>query len=268
MKNLILSLFIAGSVAANAQGPIDGFFKSRGELDIALSGSFATSEDYFTRNGKVTIPRDQTIIGFFASYGLSDRWNLVASIPVINFQLQDAAFYVKYKWIFKGTAKGEFSLFPALGVSFPLSNYDFQTSQAIGQKAVTVQPKMVSQFKSSKGWFIQGQTGYNYAFDPVPSAFVASVKLGYIYKKWYFDAWFDLQYGIGGKDYASFNAVPLNSFRELGVSHQRVGGVVYRTLNNRFGVQLNGSYVLSGRNASQMLSLGAGVVIKMNTHKK
>lgn len=124
MKNLTLLLVFGSVFCASAQGPIDGFFKNKGELDLALSGTYATSDQYFGGTSKINYERDQSIIGVFASYGLSDRWNLVSSIPVINFQLQDAAFYAKYKMIFKGTAKGEFSLFPAFGLSFPLSNYE------------------------------------------------------------------------------------------------------------------------------------------------
>ncbi len=250
-----------------AQGPIDGFFKNTGELDVAISGTYAASTTYFAGATPINYTRNQTIIGGFAAYGLADRWNCVVSLPVINKTLQDAAFYAKYKWVLHGTSYGEYSVFPALGVSFPVSNYNTESGQAVGQKAVTIQPKMVAQFKSSKGWFVQGQSGYNYSFNPVPPAFVVSVKAGYIYKKWYFDVWFDYQHGIGGKDYNSLNAEPLNSFRELGVSYQRLGGVIYRTISHRFGLQANTFYVLNGRNTSQMFAFGGGVVFKFNTKK-
>jgi len=268
MKYAFLFFVLTLCFNSNAQGAIDGFGKNKGELDVALSGTYATSKIYFAGTDPRVYTRNQSIIGAFASYGLTDRWNVVTSIPVINSKLQDAALYAKYKLVFNEMNSGTFSLFPAVGISFPLSNYDTESGQSIGQKAITIQPKLVAQFKANQGWFVQAQTGYNYSLNPVPDAFVASVKAGYIYKKWYFDAWFDFQYGIGGKDYGTVNNEPLNSFRELGVSYQRVGGVAYRTMSDRFGLQLNSFYVLNGRNTSQMFALGAGIVFKFNTNKK
>lgn len=268
MKQFFFISILTSCFASNAQGPIDGFIKDKGELDIAISGTYSTSKIYFAGTDPRVYTRNQTIFGAFASYGLSDRWNLITSIPVVNYTLQDAAFYAKYKLIYHGMVSGEFSLFPAAGISFPISNYDTESGQSVGQKAITVQPKLVAQFKSKNGWFVQAQTGYNYSLNPVPDAYLASLKVGYIYKKWYFDAWFDFQHGIGGKDYGTVNNEPLNSFRELGVSHQRVGGVVYRTMTDRFGLQLNSFYVLNGRNTSQMFALGAGLVLKFNTNKQ
>lgn len=259
---LIVALFF--SALSFSQGNVDGFFKSKGELDLAFSGSYSASTKYLRKDDVINFERNQAIIGIYGVYGITDKWNAIISLPMINFKPQDGTVLVKYKLVGKQGKKGDFTLAPAVGVSFPMSNYVTQSGQAIGQQATILQSKLVLQYKHPKNWFIQAQGGYNYAFNPVPSALVASVKIGYIYKKWYFDAWFDYQYGIGGKDYGIIKP----DFRELGVSYDKVGGVVYRNIGKRSGVFINGSYIIAGRNIGQAYAVSAGYVLKLNTNKK
>lgn len=265
MKNYLIIIGLSICSTGFGQGNVDGFFKSKGDLDVALSGTYGRSTTYFAGTNPIKLERNQLILGAYANYGLSDKWNVVVSVPLINFDLQDAALFTKYKLFQKRKGKGEWTIAPAFGVTFPLSNYETQSGQAIGQRATTFQPKLIFQFKADKNWFVQAQSGYNYSLNPVPSSIPASIKVGYIYNKWYFDAWFDYQYGIGGIDYQGGVA---GTFRELGVSYNRVGGVVYRSMGDRWGLFLNGSYVVSGRNIGQMYAIGTGAVLKFNLLKK
>ena len=262
---LALSIFcISVSLLSFSQGNVDGFFKSKGELDLAFSGNFSSSSTYFTKNGSINYKRAQMIIGAFGIYGITDKWNAIVSLPLINLKPQDASVYLKYKLFQNDTRKGVFTLAPALGISFPMSNYPTQTGQAIGQRATIIQPKLVFQYKNNKNWFIQTQGGYNYTFEPVPSSFVASFKAGYIYRTWYFDAWFDYQYGIGGTNYG----IDGLNFRELGVSYNKVGGVIYRSVGEKSGIFFNGSYIHSGRNIGQAFTVSTGYVLKLKPNKK
>ena len=152
-----------------------------------------------------------------------------------------------------------------MGIALPSWNYPTESGQAIGQRAVIIQPFLFGQYKNDNGFFIQLQSHYNYALSPVPSSIDASLKIGFAGAKWYSDVWYNTQYGFGDKDYQG--NVSFNSFRELTTSFDRVGGVIYYSISNKIGVFINGSYVLSGRNISKSLNLGGGVVFKINTKK-
>lgn len=263
MKAAIVLFLISLSLFSFSQGNVDGFFKSKGELDLAFSGSISNSTKYFRTLGPIKYKRFQAIVGAFGTYGITDNLNVIVSLPLVNFKLQDASVFAKYKLINVTSKKGLVNIAPALGVSFPMSNYPTQSGQAIGQRATILQPKLVVQYKHVKNWFIQTQGGYNYTIDPVPPAIVASAKAGYIYKDWYFDAWFDYQYGIGGKDYG----IDAPDFRELGVSFSKIGGVIYKNVGKKSGVFLNGSYIISGRNIGQTITISGGYVLKLKTAK-
>jgi hypothetical protein len=264
MRILIGLFFLGFSMSVSAQGNVDGFFKSKGELDLAFSGSYSASKTYFSSVGLINFERNQVILGAYGTYGITDKWNVILNLPLINFKPQDAAVFTKFKLVDVKGENGEFTLAPALGFSFPMSNYRYQSGQAIGQQAIQIQPKLIIQYKHKANWFIQTQGGYNYAFDPIPSSVSASVKLGYIYKAWYFDAWFDYQYGIGGEDYGLIKP----DFRKLGVSYDKVGGVIYRNVGKKTGVFVNGSYIFSGRNIGKAYAVSAGFVLKLKTNKK
>ncbi len=259
MKPSVLLYIFLSTTYTFSQGNIDGFFKSKGQLDLAFSASFSASKRYLLiQESETKISRSQAIVSTFGIYGLTDNWSVIVSLPLINLELQDASVFTKYKLAHCTSKNGELTLVPAVGISFPMSKYDTETPQAIGQRATVVQPKLLLQYKHLKNWFIQAQGGYNYAIDPVPSAFVASTKVGYIYEKWYFDIWADYQYGIGGEDYEG-----ALSFRELGVSYAKLGGVIYRNIGDSSGVFFNGSYIFSGRNIGQAFYLSTGYVLKL-----
>jgi len=155
IKFLIITLFFVSN--SFAQGPIDGFFKSKNELDIAVSGSYSSAPKYFAGTNLIDLQRNQTIVSLFASYGLSKKWNLVLSLPLINFKPQDVALYGKFNLVSKRFKKSDWSVFPAVGVSVPTWKYETQSSQAIGQRAFSFNRSLVTQFKWDKGLFIQGK---------------------------------------------------------------------------------------------------------------
>ncbi len=263
LSTLFITLLLFTSFA---QGPVDGFFKSKNELDLAFSGSYNYAPKYYAGTKLINYARNQAIVSLYGNYGLSERWNLILSLPLINFKPQDVGLYGKFKLINKQFKKSEWSVFPTMGVSLPTWKYETQSGQAIGQRAVQFQPMLVTQFKWYKGLFIQAQTHYNYVLQPVPSSINASIKIGFASNKFYYDLWYDYQNGFGDKDY--LGPVSFDSFRELVTSYQRIGGVVYYTINEKWGVFINGSYTLSGRNMSQATNVGAGVVLKLKTGKK
>lgn len=259
MKNFILIPFVLISSLVQGQGAVDGYFKGKNVCDIAFSGAYQHSDKYVRGDMSdiIDYTRKLVIMNLFAEYGISDKFDVIATIPFINGKFQDMGIYAKYRLLhFNQT---NLSVIPALGISFPMSNYQTQTGQAIGQRATVVQPKLVIQWQK-EGFFVQAQGGYNLALDPAASSVPASVKFGWAGNNMYTDIWFDYQYGIGGTNYTS----SVIDFRTLGVSHQRIGGVFYYAFKPKFGAFLNGAYVLSGRNTGLGSTVGAGVVVKLS----
>lgn len=249
-----------------AQGVVDGFFKGKGNLDIAISGTYQHSNRFYAGTNLFNYQRKVTSFGLFAEYGILKRWDVIANIPLVNYQFQDAAVFTKFELIRKKVGKGTISVIPAVGVSFPLSNYQTESGQAIGQQATQIQPRLVVQHAFGNGMFVQVQSGYNYALDPVTSSIPFSIKWGVSFDKNYVDVWCDHQTGFGNKDYQG--NVPFGSLRELVVSYNRIGGVFYRQLNKRIGVFGNLAYTLNGRNTSKSVSVGGGMVLKLKFLKE
>jgi len=257
-KLLLVILFYPLSLFS--QGPVDGFFKGKGNLDVALSGAFQYSEKFYAGFNTITYPRTLSSVSLFGEYGITHNFDVIANFPLINGQFQDASFFVKYGLPFNFCdADSPFHILPALGISFPISNYETQSGQAIGQRAVQIQPKLILQYQLKHGFFIQAQGGYNYSLDPVPSSIPISAKLGFSKNKIYTDIWFDYQKGLGDIEWMGGAS---QDFRTLYVTYTKVGGVFYYALRPKVGIFVNGSYILSGINLGKSFTIGAGFVYK------
>ena len=262
MKTLVFILAMFLSSFGFSQGLIDGYFKGKGNADVAVSAFYQTSQNFFAGTNKIKLSRNIFSLGAFAEYGITPKWDVIANIPFINGQLQDGAIATKYELIKTQIGGRDFSVIPALAISFPLSNYATETSQAVGQRATVFAPKLVLQHNLPGGLFLQIQGGYNYALSPVASSLPISAKIGGSFGKLYADVWFDFQQGFGDKDY--LGTVPYNSFREFVVNHQRVGGVFYYGLKEKLGAFINYSYTFNGRNTAEAIGVGTGVVFKLS----
>ena len=258
---ICISVLIVASGTPLAQGVVDGFFKGKNNADIALSLAFDNSSKYFAGTNKIDLKRSLFSVGVFGEYGLTEKWDIIASLPVINGKPQDATIFTKYEAARIKLKSASLSIIPAVGVSFPASNYNTETGQAIGQRATRIQPKLVVQLALKNGLFFQAQSGYNYALSPVTSSVPFSFKTGFSKGRIYMDAWFDFQQGFGIKDYQG--SVPFDSFRELVVSYTKIGGVFYFAINKHWGTFINGSQVLRGRNTPVATTIGTGVVYRI-----
>lgn len=256
---LLSFLYVLGT--PYAQGVIDGFFKGKNNADVALSFAFENSNKYFAGTNKIDLKRSLFSIGAFGEYGLTDKWDIIASLPVINGKPQDASIFTKYEIAKIKIKSASLSLIPAVGISFPASNYNTESGQAIGQRATRIQPKFVVQLALKNGLFFQAQSGYNYALTPVTSSVPFSFKTGFSKGRFYMDAWLDIQEGFGNKDYQG--SVPFASFRELVVSYTKIGGVFYVAINKHWGTFISGAQVLNGRNTPVATTIGTGVVYRI-----
>lgn len=175
MKYSIILILLFCSIGYS-QGVIDGFFKGKNNLDMALGGFYQHSEKFY---GITTFNYPRTLVGgsLFAAYGIRNDLDVVASIPFINGNFQDASLFFKYCIPHSRFAKERrLVIIPAFGFSLPMSNYPVKAGNAIGQQATQFIPKLVLHWSTKYGVYFTGQVGYNYNLSPVPSSLSASFK--------------------------------------------------------------------------------------------
>ncbi len=216
MTKTILSFFFLAILAATstfAQGPLDGYFKGKKILDLAVSAGFQTASTYTGAKGPFPYARTLPMASIFAEYGLNKRFDVIVTLPFISNKFQDIGAYAKIKMLDKQISGRTFTLASGLGFSAPTNNYNTEIKNAIGQRATQFHGHLIAQSNLSSNFTFQLQGAYHYALDPVPSSITASGKLIYTYKKWYLDAWYEYQKGQGDISYQG--TVPYTSFRQF-----------------------------------------------------
>ncbi|MFK8046636.1 MAG: hypothetical protein AB8B72_14150 [Crocinitomicaceae bacterium] len=287
MKIILFASLIAVASLSFGQGRVDGFLKGSGNLDIAIGASYEAAPKYYAGTNLIEsgLGRDVFSTSAFIAYGITNGLDVNVSVPYVNVNgsvggLQDPSVFLKYRLISFGGVKmnrcvelkgqksnSDFKLDVILAGGFSSNITDYQTGglNALGQQAKVIDIRPVVQIYLPKSMFLTIQGGYNYKFDPVPNAAVFAVKLGIAKANWYADFWYDSQYANGGFDYLGTPAPP--SFRELGVSFQKIGGTFYKPINGKLGTFAGLSYVLSGRNMSKGFGGNIGIVYKPNLKK-
>lgn len=260
---LLLAILQIVTTLSFGQGMIDGFLKGKGKGDVSLAASGIWAEDYLAGTTELAIGLNQKIFSGFAAYGITRWLDVVATMPIINGQLQDGAVMMKFGKQNIKLSKMRLSLIGALGHSGPLARYSTEAAASIGQRATMMPLRGIVQITSPSNLFLNMRFGYNSVLDPTPNARVFSLKMGYYKNKFYGDIWYDQQNAIGGKDYRGVGPLAPATFRELGYSYKRIGGVVYMQFKPRFGAFANLSRTLSGRNAFLSTAVAGGVVFKI-----
>ncbi|HRD79403.1 MAG TPA: hypothetical protein PK198_24825 [Saprospiraceae bacterium] len=271
-----------------AQGPIDGYLKGKGNLDIAVSLSNNSAQDFFGKDGAVyNEPFRGRFLALFAEYGFTDDLDIVATLPYVftstQSGFQDGSLHLKFRPLRIKTGDGGFfNAVAAAGISAPLSNYEPLAAGAIGQRATVLQPRLVLQWDSGFGPFFNLTGGYNVRLDALREEDIAGVRLlrpdynpeqpknftnwlikaGLPAANYYLDVWLERQFTQGGADYAPM--VP-DLPQAYGVTYTQIGGTAYYSENGKVGFYLSGAHILSGRNTSGITRITAGVVLKLST---
>lgn len=284
MRGIVI-VMIMTSVLAYGQGRVDGFFKGKGNLDIAIGTNFEANPKYYAGTNLINLQRNILSANAFFAYGITNKLDVNVSIPYVNVNgveggIQDPAIFFKYQLFSFGAyhvetglnqdglrMRSEPRVFVSIAGGFSSNITDYQTGggSALGQQAKTIDIRPVIHIKLDPSAFITLQGGYNYKFDPVPHAIPFAAKIGVAKANWYADLWYDGQYGIGGFDYQG--AIKPPSFRQLGVSYHKVGGTFYKPINHQLGWYGGLAYVLAGRNISKGVAANVGVVYKPNLKK-
>lgn len=278
----LLPAFLVGA-GLFAQGPLDGYLKGKGKLDIVPSLSFNSAQRFVGAGGQVydAAFRGSTL-SLFAEYGLTERFDLVGTAAYVftNNQsgLQDGGFFVKYRPFFRTfSPNNRLGILLGAGAAFPLSDYEPTANGALGQKAVTAPARLIVQWETPAGLFLNLTGGYNARFDRLQEADIARVrqerpdyqpidpasfytvlfKIGLPAARYYLDAWVEWQHTPGGADFVP-DMVDLP--QAYGVSYTQIGGTLYYTENGKNGIALSGAYILGGRNTSRMMRITVGYV--------
>lgn len=284
MSRIFLLLFIPHLAAA--QGPLDGYLKGKGVLDLAPSFSINDAKK-FDGAGGLTYeePYKGQLLNLFAEYGLTKKFDLVATAAAVftplQSGLQDGGLFVKYRPLYReiGNA-GKVGVLFGTGASFPLSNYKVTATGALGQRAITVPAKLILQWETPLGLFLNLTGGYHFRLDEIKAADIAIirqqrpdyepvdpqnfttflVKLGFPARHFYLDGWAEWQHTSGGADYVQ-NVTDLP--QSYGVSYTQIGGTAYYSDNGRTGFYISGGRILSGRNTSRIQRITFGMVFKI-----
>jgi len=271
LKKIIYLLLVLLSGDIYSQGRVDGFFKGKGNLDAVFSISQEENKFYFAGREKINFSRETMSYNSFIAYGIVKDLDVNISLPYVDVNgvekdFQDFSVFLKYKLNHFTIQKIGGDLILAGGFSSNVSDYQVGGGNAIGQQAKAFDLRPVFHFNLGKGFFTTIQSGFTYRLDPVPHSVPFAAKLAYAKAKYYIDIWYDFQYGIGGFDYRGTPAPP--SFRELGVSYNKVGGTVYAPIFKYLGAFAGVAYTVSGRNIPHGLGMNVGLVLKYYAKQK
>jgi hypothetical protein len=290
MKQIILILFLTALNLTFAQGPIDGYLKGKGNLDVAIGMSFSRANEYYGANNQVyDLPYSAEMLNFFAQYGLGKKIDAVISLPFIfgkeekNFQ--DLGLHLKYKPIeinFKnGTTWSQ--LFSA-GFSFPASDYRPDVTGALGQRAKRIPLRFISQLKFENGLFFNFTGAYHFRLDELSQETVSMViednpdfklqspsnhyslvgRIGLATSKHFIEIFTEYQKTLGGVDYEEGDVKPSQLY---GVDFLKIGGTYYFGMQEN-GIAVNASFIPTfRRNIGNIVSVGISFIIKHYANK-
>ncbi len=249
---------------------IGGFEKQQGSGTLALGFSYEATDRYLAGSGgELTLPRTVLGTGLYGNYAWLGKLNTVVSIPVLNGQFQDAAVFSRVQIVKKSFYEILSSrLFAAVGYSFPLSNYETEIQQAIGQQAKKLKGLLVNQWDLGKHYFLQVQSGVTYVKATDILTIPLVIKAGWYSASYYLDIWYDAQTTDDGKDYRGQGNLKAESLRELGVSYRKIGGSIYKGFKNGWGLSASFAYIFAGRNIGIGPQSGVGLVYNFKKEKR
>lgn len=290
MRNLfaILSVFIC-SLNTFCQGPIDGFMKGEGNLDSAIGLTLQRSNNYYgSLNQEFDLNYQANLLGFFAQYGLTDYLDAVVALPFIfgtaENKFQDMGLFLKVRPFHYTTDQHlEFNSILSAGYTFPASDYKPDVTGALGQRAQTIPLRGIIQTKLPSGFFINGTATYSFRRDILSSSVTDEaiqglseeqlipsnyktfmIRLGFATKKHFTEVFIESQTTLGGVDFVLDEVRPPQLY---GVDYTKIGGTYYYDVGTN-GIAFNISYILSGRNIGNILSIGVSFIFKSRADDK
>lgn len=283
---LIAPLLLTFSLVSQAQSPVGGFMSGKGKGAIALSFTGESYDNVFLNPLEVRgVPvfKDVNLnsVSLYATYGISDRLEVAASLPYISAQgnadavvletlgfentrngIQDLSLFAKYSAFNTEIGMSRLNFQIAAGLKTPIGNYraeeGLQSIIAIGNRATSINGMAIAHFQSGSGLFATTQAGYSIRNGEVPNALLGEIKVGYATRRFYVDAWYAGQVSDGGVDILGegFNGF----FPATDVTFNRAGINLYVPIAGGVGVSAGVSKYLNGRNVGESMGYSGSVV--------
>ncbi|MBC8045802.1 MAG: hypothetical protein H7Y00_03340 [Fimbriimonadaceae bacterium] len=264
------SFFLLSLISVNSiysQVNTDGFYPGKQNGSIALSFSYENFNTFYLGSGELADFSGNYIttgISAYAVYGITDDLAASLSIPYIHINalemgeqgLQDLSINAKYKLVKVDAEKINISISPALGFSFPVTNY-LLSDFGIGQQATGFDARIIVHMKTNSNFFAEMQGGGLLRFDPAPGGFVFLAKTGYAGNKIYADVSYALQKINEGQDLET----PSVNLKALGISYQKINATIAHNIHG-FSVYASGGYVLDGENIGKAIRVGGGILYR------
>lgn len=271
---------------AFAQGPIDGYMKDKYSLDIALSYSNSTSNEYFGSDGtSYDIPYKAHSAGLYLAYGIIDKLDIVTTLAYVvgeeerNFQ--DMGIYLKYRPLYKKPRENlKIGLLFSSGYSFPVSNYKPDVTGALGQRAKTIPLKTVTQLEIKKQGFLSFTGAYHLRLDKVSNSTLEEIKVsnpgfessrpgnfitlmlkgGMAMRNSYFDVFIEYQNTFNGVNYEDGVAKPSQLYA---INYLKLGAGYFYRIDPNSGISINAAYIPKGSNIGNILFFSAGLIVNI-----
>lgn len=285
----ILAVTTFGYVnTAHSQSPISGFMQGKGKGNISLSlSSEKYDKVYLVPQETDGVPVFNEVklnsTNLYATYGLSDKLDVVLSLPFISAEgnasqevlnnlnysntrsgVQDVSLFLKYNPYYHNFGTSSLRLIGALGLKTPSGNYradeGLQSIIAIGNRSTTVSAIGLAMFKMDSGVFASGQIGGNLASNDVPNSYTSELKLGYAASKFYGDAYVANQTSTSGVDILGEGFQGF--FPATKVNYTKIGVNLYTPLYKDFGIAGGASTLVAGRNIGKATGFYGAVVYK------
>lgn len=260
----VVGVLLSWSTTGYAQGPIGGFPVARGEVAFAPTFSVERYQTYLGENG---VPEDRDVrtvsYSLFLEAGLNDQTALVATLPYMRTNdrpgsLQDASVWIKYKNLDQRSGRGAHRFFTAVGLSFPVGNYETVGVAALGQRATVFQGRLVYQYQFDSGLFFHAQSGIDFQFAPESrSTWPLLLRTGYGTRYFYVEGWVEAVTAL--EPGTAVQTATAGS----GSSWRRLGGTIYVPVVKWAGLVAGGAWVTGGEYIGQGSRYNTGVVIKL-----
>ncbi|MEM6396665.1 MAG: transporter [Bacteroidota bacterium] len=250
------------AIPTYAQGPIAGFAVPKGEVAIALNYATEHYDTYLNPDGDEDRSLTAMSYSLFVEAGLGDQTAIVVSLPYVetndeNSDFQDASIFLKYRNLESRDGEARHWLHTAVGATFPIGNYPTDGEFAIGQQAFVFQGRLVYQYQHDQGWFLSALSGIDFQLSPDSRAvWPLLFRAGYGAPWLYLEGWLEFVTALDGTQGAE------TALAGTGSSWTRTGATVYAPITPKFGVQVNGAWILGGEFIGRSTRLGGGVVFK------
>jgi hypothetical protein len=285
MKHFFIILSLVSFLPAFSQGPIDGYLKGKGNLDVAIGMSFSRAKEYYGVNNQTyDLPYSAEMLNLFAQYGLGEKIDAVVSLPFIfgkeEKKFQDLGLHIKYKpFQFNFDNGASWSQLFSAGFSFPASDYRPDVTGALGQRAKRIPLRFISQLKFENGLFFNFTGAYHFRLDKVSQETALMVieenpdfnlqppanhyslvgRIGLATSKHFVEIFTEYQKTLGGVDYEEGVVKPSQLY---GVDFLKIGGTYYFGMQEN-GIAINASYIPAiRRNIGNIFSVGVSFIIK------